>query len=124
MRLFLNQQLSIRSVPSLCRTTGIRTSTAFLKLKHPELAPILSQVLQQTPFSGEHGVQYNCEMSVALFQKVPKEREKQDPYMGTYKEGMLLYEHFPRLIVAELAVILPLTDCTSIHQRLSGRIHT
>jgi hypothetical protein len=46
-------------------------------------------VLQQTPFSGDHGVQYRCEMAVALFQKVPKEREKQDPYMGTYKEGGL-----------------------------------
>lgn len=74
---------------SVCRPTGIRTSTAFLKLKHPELAPILGHVLQRTPFTGEHGVQYHCEMAVALFQKVPKEREKQDPYMGTYKEGLL-----------------------------------
>lgn len=78
-----------RDTLAFCRESGITTSTAFIKLRNPGLAPILKQLLQNSPFIGDHGVPYHCEMEVAFYQRVPKERTKEDPSVATYEQGVL-----------------------------------
>eukprot|EP00892_Ulva_mutabilis_P006198 jgi/Ulvmu1/3950/UM018_0173.1 len=72
--------------PGSTGDSGISTSTAFIKLKHSELAPVLKQILQNSPFIGDHGVPYHCEMEVAVYQRIPKDRAKEDPYVATYEQ--------------------------------------
>ena len=84
---FASARMKIDEI-ALFRDSGIVTSTAFVKLKHPELAPVLKQVLQNSPFIGDHGVPYHCEMEVAIYQRTPKERAKEDPYVATYEQGV------------------------------------
>lgn len=72
-----------------CRAYGAQTSRAFIKLRTPQLAPLLKHVLEHSPFESSEGVPYFCEMAPAPNFKVPKAR-KQDPKAGTYLKGAAL----------------------------------
>jgi Smg-4/UPF3 family len=73
--------------PDACREHKFRPAYAFVKLRSAHLVPVFKAVMEGTPWPGNDGESYRCEVALALFQKVPRASKKADPKAGTYESG-------------------------------------
>lgn len=70
----------------VCRAGRTRASYAFVKLRKPQLAPLLKLVLEQHAWKDADGVPYQCKVAPAPFAKLHTKASK-DAEAGTYESG-------------------------------------